>query len=262
MDKDDQAKPMVAAAPGLSTARKSATRTAAGAIAACVFPHCCLLCGANKRLVANLDICSGCLADLPRMRDACTRCADSLISSPGAAGLCGRCLWQPPPFASTWCLGPYEDGLAALVTGLKFGRRLENGRLLGQLLGRHLAAHAHARNLSLMPVPLHASRLRKRGFNQALEIATWAAREARLAILKDSVRRQRKTAEQTGLGARARRANLAHAFSCSQSLHGQHIALVDDVMTTGSTVASLADAVGRAGAARVEVWVCARQSLQ
>lgn len=226
-----------------------------------VYPSRCLLCNGDQYLKAGMDICQGCLADLPRMRRACVRCATSLVSNPGAAEQCGRCLSDPPPFARTWCLGPYEGGLAALITGLKFNKRLENGRLLGQLLGHYLAAHPDCRRLSLLPVPLHPARLRRRGFNQAQEIAKWAGLTAGIKVIGDGARRQRNTRAQTGLGATMRRSNLAGAFVCRENLRGKRVALVDDVMTTGSTAASLAATLRRAGCNHIEVWCCARASL-
>ncbi len=228
---------------------------------ALIYPRRCLLCRGDQALQADMDVCRGCLADLPRLQHACRCCAANLVSSAGAAQLCGHCLSQPPPFARSWCLGPYEGGLAALITGLKFSGRLENGRLLGQLLGRFMSAHANVRQLSLLPVPLHPARLRRRGFNQAHEIAKWAARTAGIEVITDAVRRQRNTPAQARLDARTRRSNLAGAFVCVKPLPGRHVALVDDVMTTGSTAASLATTVRKAGCEYVEVWCCARASL-
>lgn len=226
-----------------------------------IFPPECLLCGGSGDLRPGFDACYGCLADLPRLRNACERCADSLVSAPGSAVLCGACLAHPPPFSGTRCLGRYVGGLAALVRGLKYQRRLENGRLLGCLLGRYLSAYAGEKPMLLVPVPLHQARLRRRGFNQATEIARWAARESGLAMQTHAVRRLRRTTPQTGLSARARRANLRGAFTCTLRLDGQHVAIIDDVMTTGSTAESLAQTLLNAGCARVEVWCCARARM-
>lgn len=226
-----------------------------------IYPPECLLCGGRDQLRPDFDACHGCLAELPLLQNACERCAGSLVASAGSAVLCGACLASPPPFSSTHCLGRYEGGLAALVRSLKYQRRLENARLLGRLMGRQLAAYATRKPLLLVPVPLHPARLRRRGFNQAAEIARWAGRESGLAVDACIARRNRKTLSQTGLSARARRANLGRAFSCQGRISGQHVAIIDDVMTTGSTVASLATTLLRAGCARVEVWCCARASL-
>lgn len=226
-----------------------------------VYPPRCLLCSSNKNLRDGMDACTGCLAEMPRMHHPCVSCAASLVNNAGSADLCGRCLSHPPPFARTRCLGPYEGGIAALITGLKYSGRLENARLLGQLVGHYMRAHPDCRRLSLLPVPLHPARLRGRGFNQALEIGKWVARTAGIEIIKGLVRRQRNTPAQTGLSARGRRSNVANAFVCSRRPVATRIALLDDVMTTGSTVASLAATLRGAGCEHVEVWCCARASL-
>lgn len=227
-----------------------------------LYPPECLLCGSRHQLRPGFDACYGCLADLPRLENACERCAESLVSTPGTAVLCGACLAHPPPFQRSRCLGRYTGSLAALVRGLKYQRRLENGRLLGRLLGRYIAASVGRQPLLLMPVPLHHAQLRRRGFNQAGEICRWAARESGLATMTNAVQRRRNTATQTGLGARARRTNLAGAFACGRRLDGLRVGLVDDVMTTGSTAACVAEALLGAGCASVEIWCCARASLQ
>lgn len=227
-----------------------------------LYPSLCLLCGTREELVDGLDLCAGCRQDLPTSGIACEQCAAELRTCPGSAVHCGRCLADPPPFARSRALGPYREGLASLVNMLKFQRRQEAGRLLGLLLGRYLRAHPECHSFDLLPVPLHPSRLRQRGFNQSAEIARWAARHAGLRVLRGAVIRRRKTVAQTGLSARERRRNLRGAFVCRRALGKRRIALIDDVMTTGSTVASLAAVVRAAGCARVEVWCCARASLQ
>ncbi len=243
------------------TARKRSLHIWLRTLRDALLPPECLLCGGSERLRRGFDACHGCLADLPLLQNACERCADSLVTAAGTAVWCGACLVRPPPFYRTRCLGRFEGGLAALVRGLKYQRRLENARLLGQLMGRQLAAYATEKPMVLVPVPLHWARLRQRGFNQATEIARWAGRESGLTVDPYRVRRTRGTLSQTGLGARARRANLRDAFSCRRRIDNWHAAIVDDVMTTGSTAASLATTLLRAGCARVEVWCCARASL-
>lgn len=242
--------------PGTSSLRRGLLH-----LQALVYPSHCLICHGKESLRRKMDACNGCLADLPRLGRSCVRCAASLVIDPGAAEVCGRCLSRPPPYSRTWCLGPYEAGLARLITGLKFDRRLENARLLGQLLGQFISAHPHREDLTLIPVPLHPARLRQRGFNQALEIARWASRVSGTRLSRDAVRRRRNTRAQTGLGAAQRKSNLANAFVCRNMPDAERIALIDDVMTTGSTVSSLAMTLRRAGFKKLEVWCCARASL-
>jgi ComF family protein len=145
-----------------------------------------------------------------------------------------------------------------LVHQLKFRGKLQFGRLLGDLMADMLlSVHPEWPDI-LIPVPLHPSRLRERGFNQAQEIARPVARRLQLPLAARAVERQFSTAPQTGLPARIRRRNLRGAFRVRESFAGLKVALLDDVITTGSTVEELARVVVRAGALDVQVWAFAR----
>jgi ComF family protein len=110
----------------------------------------------------------------------------------------------------------------------------------------------------IVPVPLHRSRYAQRGFNQAMEIARTVARELELPLDFSGCLRHRDTPHQTGLPAKQRRKNMKNAFSLVKPVDARHIALIDDVMTTGTTVHELAALYKKAGVGRVDVWVCAR----
>jgi len=145
---------------------------------------------------------------------------------------------------------------------MKFHGRLNVARLLGTLMAEHLAttlaAEPQAAPQLLVPVPLHRSRLRERGFNQALELARPIAHRLRIPIDLHSCRRTRATPAQALVAAKARRRNVMGAFRVTQNIPAHHVALVDDVMTTGHTAAALASALRRAGIETVSVWACAR----
>ena len=145
-----------------------------------------------------------------------------------------------------------------LVAGLKFHERLAGGRLLGELLARHLLARVNPLPELILPIPLHPRRLRQRGFNQAMELALPVGRRLGIPLDRKSCRRKRPTQPQTELDLVQRRRNLRKAFALSGALPARHIALVDDVVTTGSTSDELARLLKRAGAERVEVWAAAR----
>ncbi|WP_370526901.1 ComF family protein [Methylobacter sp. BlB1] len=144
-----------------------------------------------------------------------------------------------------------------LITSLKFHAHYKNARLLGQLLAEHIKESAE-RPDCIMPVPLHKARYRQRGFNQSIEIARTVARELQLPVDLSSCQRHRNTPHQTSLLAKQRRKNLKNAFSLMKPIQVKHIAIIDDVMTTGSTVDELAALLKKAGASRVDVWACAR----
>ena len=145
----------------------------------------------------------------------------------------------------------------ALVQALKYRGQLTISRVLGELLARSVSGAGLAADV-ILPVPLHPLRHAERGFNQATEIARWTARRLQLCCDPTLATRRVAGSRQVGLSAVERRLNLQGAFTANgQRVRGRHVALIDDVLTTGSTAAALADACLRAGAARVDVWCVA-----
>ena len=216
-------------------------------------PHC-LLC--DQRSDGVGDLCSGCRADLQRNRICCPRCALPLQTP---APLCGECLQREPPFAAAFAPFVYAHPFDLLVTKLKFGRSLAAGRVLA---GLWLAASNELPALPqmLVPVPLHPDRLRERGYNQALELARPLARALRVPLKANLLERTRATPAQTNLDAKTRRRNMRGAFTINATglPPAAHVALIDDVMTTGATLRECARVLKRAGVARVDVWALAR----
>ncbi len=144
-----------------------------------------------------------------------------------------------------------------LITSLKFGAHYKNARLLGLLLADHLKQTAQSPDL-ILPIPLHKARYRQRGFNQAIEIAKTVSKELQIPLDLSSCLRHRDTPHQTALTAKQRRKNMKNAFLIVNPVLAQHIAILDDVMTTGSTAHELASLLKKEGVGRVDVWVCAR----
>lgn len=216
-----------------------------------LMPPACVLCHGPG--AAGRDLCLGCEADLPYLTIACQRCAMPLPM----AGICGACQQDPPPFDATRALFHYREPVNHLIQRLKFNRKLYVARLLSDLLAQQLAG-VWPRPEAIIPIPLHPLRLRQRGFNQALELARPVAEALSVPLLPQACFRERDTPAQSGLDAVARHRNLKGAFKVAPALNLRHIALVDDVMTTGSTVAVVAQALRQAGVERVDVWVVAR----
>jgi ComF family protein len=171
--------------------------------------------------------------------------------------LCGHCLSGHPAFDETYAPFIHQGAMRHLISNLKFGAYYKNARLLGKLLAEHLKQTAERPEL-ILPVPLHKARYRQRGFNQAIEIARTVALELKIPLDLDSCKRHRDTPHQIQLPAKKRRKNLKNAFSIIKPIHARHIAILDDVMTTGSTAHELAYVLKKAGVSRVDVWVCAR----
>jgi len=218
-----------------------------------LYPRRCLLCGAAG--ADGMDLCLGCRADLPWPGSACPVCATPL-PHPGPAP-CGACQQRPPAFDAARALLHYVTPVDHLVQQLKFHHRLVVANLFAALMDRALAG-GDWRPAPLMPVPLHASRLRERGFNQALEIARPLARALEVPLLDRHCRRSRATPAQSGLDAATRRRNLRGAFEVVRPIEHDRVTLIDDVMTTGSTLDELASTLKQAGVERVELCVVAR----
>ena len=225
--------------------------TLLGRLAATVFGGSCYVC--RGAAAGGALMCAACERDLPSLPpERCPRCA---VPAPGAQ-LCGRCIADPPAFDATIAAFAYAFPADVLVKALKFGSELA----LAPFLAAHLAANLDpARPVDLIiAVPLHPQRLAERGYNQSVEIARALSRSTGRPLETRGCDRVRRTPEQAALPLAERKLNLRGAFACSLELSGRRVALVDDVMTTGATLDSLAAAVKRAGAASVENWVVAR----
>jgi len=210
-----------------------------------LLPLRCLVC--NEPGHDTLDLCRACLADLPWSGHACLRCA--LPLPPGALAVCGSCREEPPPQAASHASLLYLPPVDQLLVRYKFHQDLAAGRLLGQLMLRHPPPWTC---LPLVPVPLHRRRLRQRGYDQAAELC----QQLRQPMWRGLYRR-RATAPQSERSAEQRRDNLFDAFAVRGAVPAQ-LTIVDDVMTTGSTVLEIADTLRLVGATEVRAWVCAR----
>ncbi len=225
-----------------------------------LFPGRCVLCGGNS--ACTRDLCAGCEQDLPAIASACLRCALPLPTT----GVCGACLHAPPLFFRALVPYYYAAPLDTLIKRFKYGADLASGRVLGQLLCDHIdsvrASQSRAADWALptciIPMPLHPGRRWSRGFNQSAELARVIAREFGLPCPTRGVRRVINTPAQQSLPRHQRRRNVRSAFSITTDFSGQQVAIVDDVITTGSTANALARALLAAGAKEVEVWAIAR----
>lgn len=219
-----------------------------------LFPPVCLVCGQNGR--PELDCCAGCEPELPSLAAQCARCGIEMASS---TALCGRCAMALPAFHATWPGFAYAGVVERLVRRFKFHGDLAAGRVLADLLARRLVAMGAPRPQLMAPVPLHSGRRLRRGFNQSAlicqDLSRWFGGLPWLEVL----RRQRSTAVQSALPADRRGGNVRGAFALRRLPPGtRHVALVDDVMTTGSTLNECARVLLQAGVRRVDVWVVAR----
>lgn len=247
----------------------------------------CPLCGAR---VAGARLCGGCADDItaapPDGRPRCPRCAlrlpviasvvasaliEDMASStasapipapapaPLQAPICPACLGAPRAYGRTIAAFDYVPPADALIRMLKTQLRLSMAPVLARLLADAIRHEPRLPDgVLLAPVPASRASLRARGMNPAAEIARSLAAELNLPLIRQALRRRRETPRQTALGRHARRQVAAGLFKASTVVRGRHVAVVDDVMTTGSTVQAAAVALLAAGAAGVTVLVVAR----
>lgn len=210
----------------------------------------CVLCG----IAANQDLCDPCIAHLPQLPD--DHCPICLWPVP-TAEICGACLKKPPAFTRTIAALRYSFPIDALIHSFKYQANLAIAPILADLLIKKLTA-IESRADVIIPMPLHPIRLRERGFNQAMEISRYISKHMGIMLLPDSCSRIKHTLPQAGLPWKNRQKNIRKAFSCKIDLSGKHVALVDDVMTTGATLNELAKTLRQQGAAEISNWVVAR----
>jgi ComF family protein len=201
-----------------------------------------------------------CSPSIPRpASSAAARVPRTTIS---ATAVPRTCLATPTRAAAvpSVCRAPYLYAPPAdwLIGQLKFRAHLAHGRVLGALLADHLAGLDGPLPDLIVPMPLHRSRLRERGFNQAIELARPVGRRLGIPLAADLVERVRPGQAQSSLHKSRRQQNVRGAFALRRPLDAWHVAIVDDVLTTGASAGELAATLRRAGAERVEVWVVAR----
>lgn len=220
-----------------------------------LLPWRCLLCGDAG--AEGVDLCTACIAELPRNTHCCERCA---LPLPISAPLCGRCQRKAPQWHAAWAPFRYAWPLDRLETRFKFSRDLAAGRVLATLWQRQ--AHPPVLPQLILPVPLHRRRLRERGYNQALEMARPLSRALNIPCAHDVLRRVRHTDAQTALDATERRRNLRGAFALRNGVAlPAHVVVLDDVFTTGTTLSECTRVLKRAGVERVDVWALARAPI-
>jgi ComF family protein len=220
-----------------------------------VLPRRCAFCGVARRH-RETAICAGCEGDLPWISVQCRSCARPLAAKPDDGVLCARCQDRPTPFEAAAAPLAYEFPVDAAIRLFKFHRKLHYAPAFGELLCR-AAAELPADIDALLPVPLHWLRHGVRGFNQAAEMCRPLHKASGLPIVRN-VSRIRKTPYQSGLGARARRRNLAGAFAVRGTITARHVLLIDDVITTGETCSQLARELLANGVPKVSLLALAR----
>lgn len=235
----------------------------------------CLCCGRALEYLSNLHICGACIGALERCDgERCARCyarlsvasADDLSSGADVPELCVDCVAERPAFERVLAPWGYDGALVELLSRIKYGKDLYVLEQLCRLATPRCAELiASASSLAggalvLIPAPMHPRALLARGFSQTEILCEHLSRVSGSCVLApELLRKNAHTRQQAGLSRIERVANLAGVFQASPAVHGRHVLLVDDVMTTGATARACSLALRQAGAASVQVLVVARR---
>jgi ComF family protein len=222
-----------------------------------LLPYYCVLCHEKAE---GQDLCAPCAAELPDIEQACPRCAMPLRGETSRE--CGACQQNPPDYDRTIALFSYQDPIIKMVSQFKFHEKLLYGRLFSQLLIKKIRQQQLELPELLIPIPLHSSRLRERGYNQALELAKPLAKFFHLKLNYRDLVRTRVTQQQSTIKKNDRASNVKNAFAVRQKISAKHVGLIDDVMTTGHTVNECANVLKKQGVEKVTVFAVARTDLK
>lgn len=222
-----------------------------------IYPKVCLHCddvGHN-----DLDLCSRCYQHLPWIENSCQRCALPLPNN--NATVCGACNRRELFFDHASSAFQFDGFIRDAIYEFKFNNKLNQGKLLAQLLLRYIGKNQLEIPDIIVPVPLFKKRIQQRGYNQALEVARIISKGLNCELSYNDIYRNRDTSVQMDLPAKQRHKNVKDAFSLRDNasiLKNKHVCIIDDVMTTGNTVNEVAKCIQRAGAERIDVWCIAR----
>ncbi len=211
----------------------------------------CALCQVHTKN----SLCEGCQTLVQVPENPCQICAKPLLQTDH---VCGECRNDEPAFSQTICAAIYQPPVSVWVQQLKFGGRLDRARIMAEALCNHL--NGIEPSVPILPVPLHKKRLLSRGYNQAYEVAKIMAANQGRRILDRHLIRTKHTAMQAELHEKQRSANVRAAFKVNQPIDAPVVMVLDDVMTTGQTMRSVASCLKRAGVEEVIAVVFARSA--
>jgi len=227
-----------------------------------LFTPCCIICHQDSD--NPYILCSRCASELPCQGHTCIHCGNVIPAqriSEQPQLVCGQCLQHPPNFDSAFIPFRYSKPFNQFIPALKFQQKLQYGRLMSSLFieqFQQLHRKPALKPQCIIPVPLHPKRLRQRGFNQSLEISRGIARQLDIPLDISSIKRIKNTQAQSDLDKSKRQSNMHNAFEISKSINYQHVALFDDVMTTGYTFNELSRVLKQSGVTTIEIWAIAR----
>ncbi len=224
-----------------------------------LFHSACIVC----REKTHQPLCNPCFELLPHHTHGCYQCADRSVTPHSQRYHCGQCLSTPPAYDRTIAPFLYQGFIQSWVLDLKFHQRIRRATYLARLFTSQLATYYSNHDLPslIIPIPLHQKRLQQRGYNQAHCIAYHINRLTHIPTTSTVLKRHRSTQPQAQITLAERKKNVSHAFTCTTTHLPRHIAVLDDVMTTGHTLNAACKTLKHSGAQRIDAWVIARSCL-
>lgn len=219
-----------------------------------VAPLKCIRCSQSIRNGTSC-VCQHCYPTLPFHDNACQQCGQAFSAN---LDYCGRCLNSPPPFDRCFCAFSYNNPIDNQLRKFKYSQRPELAGQLAQLLRHEIDNHQLDYPELLLPVPIHISKLRERGFNQSLSLAKHLSALMNIPYSNNVVIKHRNTEPQVGQTQHFRHKNVSGSFKYHHKTKAKHIAIIDDVVTTGSTAAEIAKILKRNGVDYIQVWAIAQ----
>lgn len=224
-----------------------------------ILPRVCAVCGFVSDN-CDIDLCSCCKIHLPWREASCYHCGLPLLQANETA-TCNKCQDSLPLYNRVCVLFNYEQPIRKLIGTLKFGKQLYPARVFGNLLANAVQDKWYiAQDLPevLIPVPLHSKRFKERGYNQAEEICKSLHKSLNIPLNNNVCIRVKHTAAQSKLKRSQRIRNLTAAFAVNNSVGYKHVAVIDDVVTTGSTIRAMCMVLLASGVECIDVWCVSR----
>jgi len=197
------------------------------------------------------SVCKPCYLDLPFQYRYCSRCGQNYSAK---TDYCGHCLISQPTFDHCFCPFKYQSSIKDLICKLKYRQRPELAKAAASLLMGELIESSFERPDALIAVPMHISRLRERGYNHSTLIAQHLSKTLKIPLLTGSIGKSKATPPQAQQSLKQRKKNLAGSFSIKKNIYAKNVAIIDDVVTTGSTAEEIAKILKINGVDYVQVW--------
>jgi len=214
-------------------------------------PAQCIRCKKANPNYKDHPCCTGCYPKLPFQASTCRQCAEPYI---GFADLCGRCLASPPYFDACFCPFEYATPISELIIRFKYHETPELAPKLAKLLAYEIEQNNIVMPELLLPVPMHNKRLQQRGYNQSSLLAQQLGKQLRIPVSYSALAKTKFTEQQAQQTVKQRKNNVLGSFSLNKNIPAQSVAIVDDVVTTGSTAGEIAKILKKNGVDYVQVW--------